>query len=137
MSVKRPSFEKDEIENAINIAPLIDIIFILLLFFIVTMVFSDRTVLSIKSPQASQSEVVRSDNLTVSISEEGKFYFKSSMMSLSELEKNLSETSFDEHTKLIIEADSKVSVDILVSLMDSVKKVGLENIYISTDKVDE
>jgi len=137
MSVKRPSFEKDDIENAINIAPLIDIIFILLLFFIVTMVFSDRTVLSIKSPQASQSEIVRSDNLTVSINEEGKIYFKSAMMSLSELEKILSETSFDEQTKLIIEADSKVSVDMLVSLMDSVKKVGLENIYISTDKIDE
>ena len=44
MSLRRPRFEDEQPAQAINISPLIDVIFILLIFFIVTMVFVDTVV---------------------------------------------------------------------------------------------
>lgn len=50
MSLRRPRFEDEEPASAINISPLIDVIFILLIFFIVTMVFADNDAMGRRCP---------------------------------------------------------------------------------------
>ena len=47
MSLRRPRFEDEEPASAINISPLIDVIFILLIFFIVTMVFAENDAMGV------------------------------------------------------------------------------------------
>lgn len=58
MSLRKPSFENPDSSSEINISPLIDVMFILLIFFVVTMAFAEKSALEIdrpKSEKASQS----------------------------------------------------------------------------------
>ena len=53
MSLRRPNFSDGEGEESINISPLIDVIFILLIFFVVTTTFSDGGAVKIDVPKAA------------------------------------------------------------------------------------
>mgnify|MGYP002553516432 FL=1 len=67
MSLRRPRFEDEQPAQAINISPLIDVIFILLIFFIVTMVFADGSAMDLDIPSAANVSEVKADSATVSI----------------------------------------------------------------------
>ena len=55
MSVRRPNFQEEASAETIKISPLIDVIFILLIFFIVTMVFADGSAMKVDVPEASNA----------------------------------------------------------------------------------
>ena len=71
MSLRRPRFEDEEPASAINISPLIDVIFILLIFFIVTMVFAENDAMGVDAPRASNSQSPDSSAAVVSITSDG------------------------------------------------------------------
>ena len=74
MSLRRPRFEDEQPAQAINISPLIDVIFILLIFFIVTMVFADGSAMELDIPSAANASEVKADSVTVSISSDSSLY---------------------------------------------------------------
>ena len=61
MSLRRPRFQEENAAESINISPLIDVIFILLIFFIVTMAFSDGSAIRVDVPKASSARKVESN----------------------------------------------------------------------------
>ena len=71
MSLRRPRFEDEEPASEINISPLIDVIFILLIFFIVTMVFADNDAMGVDVPSAENSQTPDSNAVNVAITYDG------------------------------------------------------------------
>ena len=125
-------------EVSINLTPLIDVVFLLLIFFMVSTTFDTTSQLKIKLPEASESEsesVARSINLLIDA--KGQFYVNSR-----ELTNNRSETlraalerSMGERKlPIIIQSDAASPVQSLVTAMDVVGQLGLPQVSVATTR---
>ncbi len=134
MSLRVPNFDESDSAQVINISPLIDVIFILLIFFIVTMTFADTSALLIDKPESTTSEVLNKANITIQISESGEVFFNSENLNLQSLAQKLSPYSTGEEFSVILEAHANAPVQKLVDVMDCVKENGATKIYISSKR---
>lgn len=117
----------------INIVSLIDVVLLMLIFFMLTTSFVATPGLQVKLPKAS-SEIIKShDRLEVHITKEGQFYLNNTKMRLPELKSALDAKARESKDQvLIIHADEMARHGMVVKVMDMAKKSGLENMAIAT-----
>ena len=118
----------------INISPLLDVIFILLIFFIVTMVFADNEAAKVDLPQAENSSTVNLDATVVIISESGEIFLDDKSYAISQIKLPLSKSLEKSNGVLIIKASSVSPVQRTVEVMDIAKPLGAKEIYLATEK---
>lgn len=133
MSLRRPRFQEENAAESINISPLIDVIFILLIFFIVTMAFSDGSAIRVDVPKASSARKVESKPLTVVIHSDSSITVRGRKLTMSELEYILREHTRS-NTSVILRGDGAASIRTLVAVMDCAKACGAKEIYVSAEK---
>jgi len=119
----------------INITPLIDIVFLLLIFFMVSTTFVENEAIKVNLPRASKNPAVHSEpaTLSVAIDKAGQIYFKDKRISLDALGKAFSEGK-GEKTTLVIRADSFANHGKVVDVMDTAKQNGITKIAIATEE---
>lgn len=128
--------DNNESENSINILPMIDIIFAILSFFIISSLYLTK-IDSIKVNLPKSSTAVRDQNkpqiITVDTNE--KIYFNSNEISLKNIS-SLIRTKIEniEEPIVILRADTSVKHGLIVSLLDELRKIENLKIGISTDK---
>ena len=116
-----------------DMTPLIDVVFILLIFFIVTSVFKKEElalILSLPNSHAQALEV-KKDNITIEISKE-KLAYKGQEINLIGLEEKLKQIS-DKKRAVIVRIDEEVKYKKIVAILDNKKKYGLNNLNLVTD----
>lgn len=133
MSVRRPNFQEEASAEAINISPLIDVIFILLIFFIVTMVFADGSAMKVDVPEASNARPVDEKATNIYIGSDGEVSLDGTRYSMASLSGPL-KRKLAERPVLIVRSDSKVPVSRLVEVMDCAKECGAGEIYVAARK---
>ena len=117
----------------IDIAPLIDVIFQLLIFFMLSSTFTFQSSINVKLPKAVTSDVLKKEeNLIVTITNENIIYVDNLVTTLKELESTLS--SYDRSRSLLIKADRRASVGRIVDVWDLCRNLGIERINIATDQ---
>ena len=128
--------EDNKSENQINILPMIDIIFAILSFFIISSLFLTR-IDSIEVNLPKSSTAVREQNKPqiITVDNNEKIYFNSNESSL----KNISaliRTNIEniEEPLVILRADTSVKHGLIVSLLDELRKIENLKIGISTEK---
>lgn len=118
----------------INVTSLVDIIFNLLLFFMLTTSFSETTGLEIQLPTASENELKGTENdLTITLSEQGEIIVDGVVISASEIEPLL-QNHKKAHPKgiVLIQADTAVPHGKVVEVVDAAKRIGLPRLGIAT-----
>ncbi len=117
-----------------NIMPLLDVIFLLTIFYILTVTFQkEEKVLPIHLPVAEQPILSKMENaIVVEVDEIGHYYFEHQKISASKLEQAMSNL-FTQYSKDIILIRSSESTDInhILRLTDIARKVGIEKISIA------
>lgn len=128
--------EKRQQEAEINMGPLLDMVFILLIFFVVTAQFSEESSIEVQRPGAESALRTKGDPLLISITPEGNFHIHGSLVSGSELETILQQEAAvrTEPTALII-GDRGSSLHYAVTVMDICNRVGITEVSIATDKI--
>jgi len=120
----------------LDIAPinLIDLLLVLLVFFVTTTSFLQLKVMDISLPQASNNKTVYKKNHTfvVNIDKEGTMYFNKELVDLSALKLKFKEMLEDKKYLLQIGADKDSKHSSFVNVLDVAKEVGVENIGILT-----
>ena len=128
--------DNNESENSINILPMIDIIFAILSFFIISSLYLTK-IDSIKVNLPKSSTAVREQNKPqiITIDNNEKIYFNSNEISLKEIS-TLIRTNIEniEEPIVILRADTSVKHGLIVSLLDELRKIENLKIGISTDK---
>ena len=119
----------------INLTPLIDVVFLLLLFFLITSTFAgENPGIQVELPKANaQSVQGESENILVTVTEEGRFLFESRAVSGEELKTEL--TTRRQQAKdavVIVQADTKTNHGKVVEVMDIAKQVGFNQLAIAT-----
>ena len=128
--------DNNESENSINILPMIDIIFAILSFFIISSLYLTK-IDSIKVNLPKSSTAVRDQNkpqiITVDTNE--KIYFNSNATALKDIS-TLIRTNIEniEEPIVILRADTSVKHGLIVSLLDELRKIENLKIGISTEK---
>ncbi len=123
----------------INFAPLIDVVFILLIFFMVTTTFNRESELKINLPQASTESQPEQDMLLeLIIDASGGYYINGKAVVNSQpvtligaLKKALAE---QDNVSMTIRADARVAHQSVITAMDSAARLGITRISIATTK---
>ena len=127
-------FAKKNKNIEFNIAPLIDIVFLLLIFFMLASEFTDFKTIDMATPINSDREIESSEPLLVKLSSDGKIKIKEVLIDLSSLEKkviNLKKNQTD--TKVIISTPEKTEINLLMKVMDIIRISGIDNIALITE----
>lgn len=113
----------------IDIAPLIDCIFLLLIFFMLTSSFIVIPGINVKLPKALTSEEVDRRSLIVVISSEDIIYLEGKPYPIKEIEDFLKKANYN---SIFIKADRDASLGAVVRIWDICKRLGIEKIGIAT-----
>lgn len=123
----------------INLASLIDVVFVLLLFFVVTTTFTRETQLRVELPEAASAEPVAPDQgklVEITISAEGVYSVNNHLLPKSDLatlsEAIERESGGDNKLPLAISADGKTPHQAVVTAMDAAGKLGFSQLRMTT-----
>ncbi|MEM9301103.1 MAG: biopolymer transporter ExbD [Pseudomonadota bacterium] len=121
----------------INLTPLIDVVFLLLIFFMVTTTFERNARLKIDLPEASQDAVAEvSAPLEIAVSEEGRIYVNGNEVLSTDadaLRAAIADAAGDDREQQVtIRADARTAHQHVVTVMDAVGRLGFANLTIAT-----
>lgn len=117
----------------IDIAPLIDMIFQLLIFFMLTSSFVMQPGIKVNLPRAVTSEVVKYENIEVVVSAENVAYLNGKVVTTLEL-KNLFKQVGKRKQAILIKADRHASLGRVVEIWDMCRDLGITQINIATNQ---
>lgn len=117
--------------DQINVIPLIDILLVLLVMVITTATFIKQGILPIELPDAKASDKKEDKKeFDIYITKEGKYHLDKKEISLTELEVRLGE--IDKDQTVVLRSDKEASFQHFVSVMDILKKLEHQQLYIVT-----
>ena len=117
----------------LDIAPLIDIVLLLLVFFMLTANFITQPGIKITLPKAKTSKPQEEENIIVFITEDNKIFLNDREIDIDELKDALEEKLKTAKKKIVIlKADEKINLGLAVKVMDIAKQAKAENLVIST-----
>lgn len=121
------------IKGELNLTPLVDVIFLQLIYFMLTSSFIMQPGIKIKLPQATTTQTIQKGEIFVSISENGIIFYKGQPITIKELEEVFKrEKGRNRQLTLVIKADRNVKHGRVVEVMDAGRKQGIDKIAIAT-----
>lgn len=131
MKFRKPRGE----ETRLGITPLIDIVFLLLIFFMLTSHFHIASGVPIRLPKITQKDYdSKGHKITLVIDKLGRIYLKGKKIDLKQLEQELEGlVKQDDRVHLLLEADKDVSHGRVVNVMDLAKRAGVSSIIIAAN----
>ncbi len=120
---------KQTLKTGINIASLVDMLFILLIFFVITSTFVEQPSIRLDLPSTKHSESSKLEDLVVTIDKEGEIFLKQKPVTAWELGEAFREAvQKRKDTILILRADKDVNYGRVVVVMDIARGAGLKKI---------
>lgn len=114
---------------------LIDMVFMLLIYFLLTMGFIKQEGIGISLPKATHVSQTVPEEIMVTIAAEEALFWNGKKINLTELKTCLQNTAgLRPETRIIIRADRSARVNIVVRVMDLAKSVGAANFCLATEK---
>ncbi len=120
-----------EDEQNIDMTPMLDIVFIMLIFFIVTTSFVKESGINVNKPEASTAKAEKKLNIIIAINKSGEIWIDKHPVDIRALRNTVEKLHADAPDgTVVITADKKAETGILVSVMDQVKLAGISKISI-------
>jgi biopolymer transport protein ExbD len=117
----------------LNMSPLIDMVFILLIFFLVTTSFVDEAGVEMKQPEASNTPQTQDEkmNMYVEVTEEGWIYIGNQLVDIRSIRSRM-ERFYHENPlgNVVIMSNPNSRWGISVEVLDKVKEAGIENVVV-------
>ena len=119
-------------EAALDLTPMMDIVFIMLIFFIVTTSFVKETGVDVNRPNAETAERDEKGNLLVAITENDEIWIDKRRVDLKAVRANIERLKIEyPEGSVIIQADQRSRSGLLVEAMDQIRLAGVTNISIA------
>ena len=118
----------------INVAPLIDIVFLLLIFFMLTSEFTDFKTIDMISPNQSNTSIQKNDPpIIINLSEDGLVEIDKTEIKLEDLSETIQMKLLNsKNNKIIISTLNKTKINNLIIVVDTIRSLGIENIALIT-----
>lgn len=138
---------QSEDETGIELTPLIDVVFLLLIFFMISTTFTKETKLQINLPESSSEQTtLEPSSVEVHVSADSEYAIASDKDTVAKVLINsnretlvnaLTEFSEQDDLLLIIRADKKATHDDVIKVLDVAQQLGLTNITFATKQIIE
>jgi biopolymer transport protein ExbD len=121
-------------ETEINITPMLDIVFIMLIFFIVTTSFIKETGIDPQRPEAVTAIKQERGNILIGISPAGEIWMNKRKIEMGQVrqlvEQAIAETP---EASVVIVSDEKAATGVLIDLMDQIRLGGVQNVSVAAE----
>ena len=129
---KRHSEKQDDTE--INITPMLDIVFIMLIFFIVTTSFVKETGIDPSRPMAETAKPKTRGNILIGVTELGDIWFNKQQIELTMLRQRVEEAAAENpESSAVIIADQGAPTGVVIDIMDQVALGGVIDISVAAE----
>lgn len=117
----------------VNVTSFIDVLFVLLLFFMVSTTFVNQPAMNLELPKAAHSQATRQAAIIVHLDENGAIHLNDEPVDTALLEQSLlSRLATSEDKAVVLKADSRVSHGQVVHVLDIIKGAGVVKLTIAT-----
>lgn len=124
----------DDPETAIDISPLMDCVFILLIFFIVTTTFVEETGIEVDKPQAASATQLEKESILIALTVDGKVVYAGRDIGISGVQPTVKLMLRTDDLPVIIQADGGATAELLVRVIDEAKLGGASKVSVATAK---
>jgi len=133
---------KKRSDTAINLTPLIDVVFLLLIFFMVSTSFTRETQIKLELPTADVEKMEsKPESIEISVDREGRFFVNGNALANNQVEtlKRALEPLVAENNSIpvIISADANAAYQSVVKALDATSQMGISNLQMATQKSQE
>ena len=133
MSNKIKLTSRREYKSLIDITPMIDLVFLLVIFFMVTSSLGKVSSINVNLPRADKSDENISGEVVVSINKENEIFFNDTKVDLKRIHEEAKKLS-EFKGKIIIRADKESNYESVVSVIDALNKEGIKNFVLAAVK---
>ncbi len=118
----------------ISMAPLIDVVFLLLIFFVVATIFPDDKGIVINKPETETMQVISAKSMTFYINKKNEIYYKDELIESADVKRLISQKiAATPGIGVILKVDKKATTEIMIKVMDASKQAGANNVGIATN----
>jgi len=123
---------QEEEENEINITPMLDVVFIMLIFFIVTASFVKEAGIDVNRPDAQTAVSQKKANILIAITERDEIWIDRHRVDPRAV-RSIVERMHAENPQgtVVIQADKKSTSEALIQVMDASRQAGVDNVAIA------
>jgi biopolymer transport protein ExbD len=125
---------EDEMAGEIDLTPMLDVVFILLIFFIVTSVFVTEAGIDVSKPQASTAEARSKDLILIAISDDGQIWIDGEQLDprfiRSRFERRLAETP---NASVVIQGDRAAQNENVMTILRAARDANISAVSIATE----
>ena len=119
-------------ESGIDISPLIDCVFILLIFFIVTTTFVQETGVDVDKPSVSTQENLKKTSILIAITAKGEVVYGGKEIGVPGVYQTVKLELEKEKVPVVIQADQVGQIGLFAKVMDEAKRAGAEKVSLAT-----
>lgn len=132
----RPSLQQriDSQMHQIDLSPLLDVVFILLIFFIVTTVFVKETGIEVSKPEAMSASKLEKQSIFIAITDDGSVVYAGQNIGIAGVKSTITQLLAKQKLPVVLQVDQQVPTKTLVAVMDQAKLAGASNISLATVK---
>lgn len=125
----------DEEEITIDLTPMLDVVFIMLIFFIVTASFVKESGIDVNRPEAATAVKKDRANILIAISDKNEIWINKRRIDERAVQANI-ERLYAENPQgsVVIQADRKATTDTLIKVMDASRAAGVFDVSIATQE---
>ncbi|MCV2883638.1 biopolymer transporter ExbD [Aestuariibacter sp. AA17] len=125
----------EEEEAAIDMTPMLDVVFIMLIFFIVTASFVKEAGIDVNRPEAATAVKKDRANILVAISDKGEIWINKRRVDVRAVQANI-ERLYAENPQgtVVIQADKKATTETLIKVMDASRAAGVYDVSIAAQE---
>ncbi len=119
----------------VNMTPMIDMVFILLIFFIVSTSFVRETGIDINRPNADTAVQQNKGNILVAINENGEIWMENRRIDIRSVRANVERLHAENpESAVVIQADKASATGVLIQVMDQVRLAGVSNVSVAAKR---
>ncbi|AOT10689.1 MULTISPECIES: ExbD/TolR family protein [Pseudoalteromonas] len=127
-------FQEEETEE-INMTPMLDVVFIMLIFFIVTASFVKEAGIDVNRPEAATAVKKQRANILVAISDKGEIWINKRQIDIRAVQANIERLKAENpQGSVVIQADKKATTEILIKVMDASRAAGAFDVSIAAQE---
>lgn len=127
--------QEQEEQDEINMTPMLDVVFILLIFFIVTASFVKEAGIEVNRPEAATAVKKERANILIGISDKGEIWINKRRVDVRAVQANIERLKAENpQGTVVIQADKKATTDVLIKVMDSARAAGVFDVSIAAEE---
>jgi len=115
-------------EMSLEITPLIDMVFLLLIFFLIATSFDNFKKMNVTLPSSQTGEKVKQQTVSIYITKENEIFYEDQQVSIKQLNDFVLKLDKENISTIFINGDQDVSYKMIIDIMDILRKNGLYNI---------